>query len=195
MYTQMQKMMTNFQGYTNIMTILSFICFISFGAFTSAARNDIMSEFSTSDDFRREVGYGEEKLSTVLVTGSILCDACVDQNSLLQSYPISGASVAVSCDTSRKTSESDWVKGTTDEYGDFLIDLPSHLHAIPNMEKKCLVNILELPKDSPCHRALKGEHRGIKFLSMDNGFRTYTAHDIHLTTKYSQPCIKKQATV
>lgn len=25
--------------------------------------------------------------------------------------------------------------GVTDEFGDFMIDLPSHLHAIPNLER------------------------------------------------------------
>ncbi|PWA69112.1 Pollen Ole e 1 allergen/extensin [Artemisia annua] len=49
---------------------------------------------------------------------------------------IVGASIAVSCDTNRKMSKSDWVRGRTDEYGDFFIDLPSHLHAVPNMEEE-----------------------------------------------------------
>lgn len=103
--------------------------------------------------------------------------------------------MAVSCDTNRKTSKSEWVRGTTDEYGDFLIDLPSRLHALPNMEKSCIVKILDLPKSSPCHGgAFTREHMGIEFSSVKNGFRTYTAPEFHLTPKYSQKCIMKQST-
>ena len=92
-------------------------------------------------------------------------------------------------------SKSDWVRSRTDEYGDFFIDLPSHLHAVPNMEKKCIVKVMELPRSSPCHQAFTGEHAGINLASMENGFRTYTAHEIYLTPKDSQACMKKQATL
>ncbi|KVI01128.1 Pollen Ole e 1 allergen/extensin [Cynara cardunculus var. scolymus] len=100
--------------------------------------------------------------------------------------------MAVSCDTSRKTSKSDWVRGITDEYGDFVIDLPSHLHALPNMEKRCRLKILQLPNASPCHQAFTGEYRGIKFSSAKNGIRTYTAHEIHLTPKNPQACMNEK---
>ncbi|XP_071687924.1 uncharacterized protein [Rutidosis leptorrhynchoides] len=177
------------------MRILFLIFFVYLGHHAKAARRDIVAELFEDDHFRKEVGYGEDKLSTVLVGGSIVCDhACYDENSSLQSQPITGASLAVICDTSKKTSKSDWIKGTADEYGDFLIDLPSHLHAIQNIENKCIVKILEVPKTSPCNQALTGEHRRIKFSSTDNGFRIYTAHEIHLIPKDLQPCLKKQVT-
>ncbi|KAI3740874.1 hypothetical protein L2E82_31349 [Cichorium intybus] len=140
-------------------------------------------ELFVSDDLRRVAGYGDEKLSTVVVGGSVFCDVCLDDVSRLQSNPIHGALMAVSCDTSKKTSKPDWLRGKTDEYGDFLIDLPSHLHAIQNMETACIVSILEVPKSSPCHQAFRNEHRGIKLSSVKNGFRTYTTHHIHLTLK------------
>ncbi|PWA43684.1 hypothetical protein CTI12_AA506950 [Artemisia annua] len=176
------------------MTILLFIFLVFLGAPATAARHDVMEELFTHDELRREAGYGDEKLSNVVVSGSVLCDFCLDGTSVRQSHPIPGASVAVSCDTNRKMSKSDWVRGRTDEYGDFVIDLPSHLHAIPNMEKICIVKVLELPKSSPCHQAFMGEHTGINLASMKNGFRTYTAHEIYLTPKDSQACMKKQAT-
>ncbi|KAI3698224.1 hypothetical protein L6452_31337 [Arctium lappa] len=161
-----------------------FVFFVFLTPPTTAARNPL-----PPDDLITSAGYGDQKLSTVLVTGSLLCDACLDGNSPLQSHPIPGASMAVSCGTSRKTSKSDWVRGITDVYGDFVIDLPSHLHALPNMEKRCILRILQLPKTSPCHQAFTGEYRGIKFSSAKNGFRTYTARDIHLTPKHPQACM------
>lgn len=98
-----------------------------------------------------------------------------------------GASVAVFCGTSGKSRKS-WARGTTDEYGDFLIDLPSCLHAIPNLEKVCLVKVLHLPKNSDCRPAFTGKQKGIKLLSIEDGSRAYTANTINLTTKPSKTC-------
>ncbi|KAI3829440.1 hypothetical protein L1987_03564 [Smallanthus sonchifolius] len=179
------------------MRILLFI-FVGFlGAHKTFARHvteNPLVELSSGDDLRRVAGYGDEKLSTVVVSGSVLCDVCLDNSSDLQSYPIPGASMAVSCDTSRKTSKSDWVTGTTDEYGDFLIDLPSHLHAIPDMEKRCIARTIELPKSLPCYQASTGEHKKIKLSSTENGYRAYTAHEFHLTPKDSHPCMNEHET-
>ncbi|KAI7749674.1 hypothetical protein M8C21_033735 [Ambrosia artemisiifolia] len=196
-HPQMQNMTISFQGNINIMRILLLIFFGFIGAHETRARyvtENPLVELSSGDDLRRVAGYGDEKLSTVVVSGSILCDVCLDKSSNLQSHPIPGASMAVSCDTGKKTSKSDWVMGTTDEYGDFLVDLPSHLHAIPNMENRCIVRIIELPKSSPCYQAFTGQHRTITFSSVDNGVRAYTAHEFHLTPKYSHPCMIEQAT-
>ncbi|KAL7615754.1 uncharacterized protein LOC111905485 [Lactuca sativa] len=164
------------------MAIMLFIFFIFLRPPTTTARNPL-AEVSSDDFLRSAAGYGEEKLSTVVVGGSLLCDVFLDGISNLQSNPITGASMMVSCNTGKKTSKSDWTKGRTDEYGDFLIDLPSHLHAVPNIEKKCIVRILHLPKTSPCHQALNGHHTRIKLSSVKNGFRTYTTHNIHLRPK------------
>ncbi|KAM0051829.1 hypothetical protein Hdeb2414_s0007g00241091 [Helianthus debilis subsp. tardiflorus] len=197
MYPQMQNMTISFQENTNIMRILLFIFFGFLGAHKTLARyvpENPLVELSSADDLRRVAGYGDEKLSTVVVSGSILCDVCLDKNSPPQSHPIPGASMAVSCDTGKKTSKSERVTGTTDEYGDFLIDLPSHLHALPDMENRCIARIIDLPKSSPCYQAFTGQHRKITFSSVGNGIRAYTAHEYHLTPKYSHPCMNAQET-
>ncbi|XP_076925970.1 uncharacterized protein LOC143588983 [Bidens hawaiensis] len=188
-------MTISFQENTNNMRLLFFIFFGFLGAHKTLARYVVENPLvkpSSSDELSRVAGYGDEKLSTVVVSGSVLCDVCMDKNDL-QSLPIpgmlfnyyigiSGASIAVSvgipnptvsCVTKKKTSKSDWITGTTDEYGDFLIDLPSHLHAIPAMENKCCTRIINLPKDSPCYQAFTGRHEKITLLSTDNGFRAY----------------------
>ena len=89
--------------------------------------------------------------------------------------------MGISCHTSGKVRKSNWVRGFTDKYGDFLIDLPSHLHAIPNLERVCLVKVLHMPKNSPCPKAFNGKPKGVKLLTIDNGIRTYTTQTIHLT--------------
>lgn len=101
---------------------------------------------------------------------------------------LAGASVAVSCHPGRKTRKSNWVSGTTDEYGDFLIDIPSHLHGIPNLEKICLVKVLQLPKSSLCRQAFTGKHKGIMLSSIGDGIRTYTTDMIHMRPKTAHAC-------
>ncbi|KAI7746502.1 hypothetical protein M8C21_026240 [Ambrosia artemisiifolia] len=130
--------------------------------------------FMTDDDLVRLAGYGEEKLSTVVVSGALLCDD--------ESHPIPGASVAVWCGTDRKSV----IRGKTDKHGDFLIDLPSHLHAIPDMERRCHVRIVGVPNKSPCHRHRhRAKHTArIKLASSGNGIRTYSTHKIHLTRSH-----------
>nr|GEX09294.1 Ty3/gypsy retrotransposon protein [Tanacetum cinerariifolium] len=156
-------------------------------------RNPVM-ELATTDELTRLAGYGEEKLSTVVVVGTLLCDAFLRKNSPLESHPIPGALVGVSCrrhtSVNRKTSRtksSNWVviKGKTDEYGDFHIDLPSHLHAIPNIEKRCFVRVLGIPKKSPCHQSAltNHKHKRIELLSSSgNGIRAYSTRGIHFMT-------------
>ncbi|KZV44947.1 hypothetical protein F511_27260 [Dorcoceras hygrometricum] len=133
-------------------------------------------------------GYGEEKLSTVVITGNLLCHENTAANSKTSGHPnpVSGASVAVFCGTSGRKVKKSTAKGRTDGYGEFQIDLPSHLHAIPNLEKACLVKVIHLPKDSPCRQASTGKHKGIKLISIGEDSRTYTTHNIHLTSKASQ---------
>lgn len=90
-----------------------------------------------------------------------------------------GAKVSVFCGSSGKSNKS-WARGSSDEYGDFFIDLPSHLHAIPNLEKVCSVRVLQLPKGSLCRPAFTGKHKGLKLVSIGDGARAYTADDILL---------------
>lgn len=72
-------------------------------------------------------------------------------------------------------------KAVSDEYGGFIIDLPSQLHAIQNLEKACSVKVLQLPNNSPCRQSdIAREHKGIRLSSADNGIRTYAAGTVTL---------------
>ncbi|KAK4386762.1 hypothetical protein Sango_2546800 [Sesamum angolense] len=103
----------------------------------AVGEDNMATELSGSDDMVKWAGYGEEKLSTVVIGGKLLCHAAASHKLSSHPHPVSGASVAVFCGTSGKTKKS-WAKGSTNSYGEFLIDLPSHLHAIPNLERYVL---------------------------------------------------------
>ncbi|KAL2475785.1 Pollen Ole e 1 allergen and extensin family protein [Abeliophyllum distichum] len=189
------------------MVFLNFIIFFFLGTVTAGPENSII-ELSSREDLVNWAGYGEEKLSTVVISGKLLCHGKASIHSHLvsgskhtsemhlQCMPNklnkeldAGATVAVLCGTSGKTRKS-WAEGTTDGHGEFFIDLPSHLHAIPNLESICIVEVLHLPKGSPCRQSFTGKHEGIKLTSMGEGIRTYTTHNIHLMPKPSQALIK-----
>ncbi|KAK3039807.1 hypothetical protein RJ639_027120 [Escallonia herrerae] len=191
-------MMNHFRGCNNLVITMSliflFFCFFFLGTpVIAAGRENPLVELSSAEDLTEVAGYGEEKLSTVLVSGTILCEACLDEKARLPPRPVSGAQVAVSCHTGGRKRKSKIVRGSTDEFGDFLIDLPSHLHAIPNLEKLCLLKVLQLPKNSLCRPAFTVKHKRIKLSSVGNGIRTYTAQRIHLTPKPSAPCMTKES--
>uniref|UniRef100_A0A7N0UQ92 Uncharacterized protein n=1 Tax=Kalanchoe fedtschenkoi TaxID=63787 RepID=A0A7N0UQ92_KALFE len=124
-------------------------------------------------------GYGEEKLSTVLITGSVLC---LDQAASIQPQPISGARVGLTCSSGGdKTRKSVWEETETDDYGDFTIDLPSHLHGTQNLHKVCQVKVVRVPSQTHCKASsARMQHKGIKLSSARNGVRTYTAGKIKL---------------
>ncbi|XP_010530071.1 PREDICTED: uncharacterized protein LOC104806736 [Tarenaya hassleriana] len=128
---------------------------------------------------RREMvamaGYGEEKLSSVVVTGTLLCS----DHPLSFPIPVPGATVAIKCQTGVKR-RSRWIKTVTDELGEFVMDLPSHLHGIPDMGKTCLVKPVHVPKPYKCHPSASKKHRGLKLVSSSNGFRMYTTGKIRL---------------
>lgn len=71
-------------------TWLFIILFVFLRASPTTARHVMFVERSMGDDLSRDAGYGDEKLSTVVVTGSILCDACFDGNSPIRSHPVLG---------------------------------------------------------------------------------------------------------
>ncbi|XP_024961628.1 uncharacterized protein LOC112502046 [Cynara cardunculus var. scolymus] len=175
-----------------MMMMMMMIFFFLVGTPAAMADKPLMELVYTSDELTSLAGYGEEKLSTVVVAGTLLCDSFSDAT-LIHSHPIPGASVVVACRANKKTSK---VRGKTDPYGDFLIDLPSHLHAIPNMENRCIVRIVGVPKKSLCHRAFAArKHKAgrIKLSSSSpgDGIRTYSVgHGIHLARKqHSHPLI------
>ncbi|XP_019183961.1 PREDICTED: uncharacterized protein LOC109178864 isoform X2 [Ipomoea nil] len=158
-----------------------------------AAMGNPVVDFSSIE----EAGYGEEKLSTVLIDGTVLCHPCLyaqkaaarhDRLRQPPPQPISGASVGVYCGGRRGGRwRRLWARNTTDEYGEFLIDLPSHLHAIPNLQNNCWVKVLHLPRDSTCssHPSFTRKRKGMKLTAIrgDTGLRTYTAHNIHINDK------------
>ncbi|KAK7303419.1 hypothetical protein RJT34_14325 [Clitoria ternatea] len=91
------------------------------------------------DEMVQMAGYGEETLSTDLLTGSVYCE----------SYRSFGC-CQLPWSWHQEEGKSKVAQGVGDEFGDFIVNLLSHLHAIPNLEKICRVKILQIPKD---HRA------------------------------------------
>ncbi|KAF2306063.1 hypothetical protein GH714_010825 [Hevea brasiliensis] len=143
----------------------------------------------------RLAGYGEEKLSTVLITGTVLCAACLHGEPQLLAWPVSGALVTINCDTEEKWSKTTSAQVVTDEYGDFQIDLPSHLHAIPNLERICSVKVMRIPKNSACLPAIATKHMALKLSSARNGIRNYTAGKItflHLRSRPLSACTNRE---
>ncbi|ESQ52713.1 hypothetical protein EUTSA_v10017342mg [Eutrema salsugineum] len=143
-----------------------FFFFIFFkGSFAAAGK------FWSRIEMAEMNGYGEHKLSSVVITGSILCNT-----------PVSGATVAIKCHTGFKK-RSKWVKAVTDDFGEFVIHLPSHLHAIPHLEKACFIKPVHVPKHyQSCYKTFSKSniHKGIKLVSSRNGFRVYTSGSIKL---------------
>ncbi|XP_075080724.1 uncharacterized protein LOC142166168 [Nicotiana tabacum] len=181
---------------------LFFFFFFSYLVLESLAikRVSIVESITMREDMIKMAGYGEEKLSTVFIHGKVVCDndsGCNNNNnnikdeiSELGPRAVPGASVAVFCGSSGKARRS-WARNTTDEDGEFLIDLPSHLHAIPNLEKTCLVKVLHLPRNTICEHSFRGKHKGLELTSIGDGIRTYTTDTIHLPPKVSQRCRKR----
>ncbi|KAL0300904.1 UNVERIFIED_CONTAM: hypothetical protein Sradi_6367200 [Sesamum radiatum] len=166
------------------------LVFVQMPTTHAVGEDNMATELSGSDDMVKWAGYGEEKLSTVVIGGKLLCHAAASHKFSSHPHPVSGASVAVFCGTSGKTKKS-WAKGSTNSYGDFLIDLPSHLHAIPNLEKICIVQVFHLPRSSPCRHAFTGKHKAMKLTSVGEGIRIYTTHNIHLMPKPSRQHMRK----
>ncbi|CAN1336898.1 hypothetical protein LINPERPRIM_LOCUS37356 [Linum perenne] len=140
-------------------------------------------------------GYGEEKLSTLLVTGSVVCQACSTSANNHEHHQLPGAVVAVNCRTRGKKhiKSSTPAQTVTDEYGDFMIDLPSELHGISDFDKMCCVEVLKVPKESTCRPAYVPKHKALKLSSFGNGIRNYSAGKIqflHTASKPLQTCGK-----
>jgi hypothetical protein len=79
--------MSHFCGFHNLVVL--FIFFTAASTF-DAAQENLLFELSSREDLVQIAGYGEEKLSTVLVTGSIHCEACLHGEPQLRAWPISG---------------------------------------------------------------------------------------------------------
>ncbi|KAJ3673610.1 hypothetical protein LUZ60_005602 [Juncus effusus] len=134
-------------------------------------------------------GYGEERLSSVLVSGTIECGVCLSAGTRLVTFHVPGAKIAVACKTEGQKRRTNWAYGTTDEYGEFMIDLPSQLHANPKLEESCIIRILQIPSTSYCKIHSLNWHN-MKLSSVGNGIRVYTAGTIKLSRPNNR-CISK----
>ncbi|CAO2823570.1 unnamed protein product [Amaranthus hypochondriacus] len=153
-----------------------------------------MMKWASRDEMVYVAGYGEDKLSTLLITGTLLCNkTCLgskhgisNNNHHLglstQLQPISGALVGAKCDNNKKDQNCSWTRAVTDKYGEFIIDLPSHLHSITNLNKVCSITILHLPLNSICRDSIySGNYFDLELLSIGNGIRTYTTGKIEIS--------------
>ena len=179
-------------------------CFLLFlFLFDLAAAGKIWSR----TDMVEMAGYGEQKISSVIITGSLLCDtppppylhsiaipgvlsdlskfmrpcACYFH---LKTYMMmsshTGATVAIKCHTGCKR-RSKWIKAVTDDLGEFEIDLPSQLHAIPDLENTCVIKPMHVPHElCRCHHNSTNTHKRIKLVSSTSGFRVYSSGKIRL---------------
>ncbi|ESQ39915.1 hypothetical protein EUTSA_v10001056mg [Eutrema salsugineum] len=150
---------------------LLFFFFFFNGAFAASGK------IWTRTEMVEMAGYGEQKLSSVIITGSLLCDDTSHPH--LHSIAIPGATVAIKCHTGYKK-RSKWIKAVTDDLGEFEIDLPSQLHAIPDMENKCFIKPVHVPKRYRCYHNSTNIHKRIKLVSSTNGSRVYTSGKIRL---------------
>ena len=79
-------------GAMMIIIFLLFIQLTSLMAELEEIKKPILYELSSREEMVQMAGYGEEKLSTVLVTGAVLCEACLHgyAEPKLRAWPISG---------------------------------------------------------------------------------------------------------
>ncbi|PKU67012.1 uncharacterized protein LOC110114082 [Dendrobium catenatum] len=155
---------------------------------TSAAKaeEDLMRQLWRSE-LARLAGYGEERLSSVLVTGSLLYQDrhfSSGSNHLTTSYA-KGVKVAVTCKNDEgRMKRSDFSYGTTDEFGDFIINIPSHLHAIPNFEDSCFVKILKTQRNSQYYYQISiSNPMHIKLSHVGNNIRVYTTGTVRISLR------------
>lgn len=89
---------------------------------------------------------------------------------------VEGARIGVGCRTNEEsTRKTNWTCGTTDEFGEFMVDLPSHLHAAPWLEESCMVRVLLMPKECLCRSNPGMVFRDLKLSSGGNNIRVYSA--------------------
>jgi len=137
-------------------------------------------------------GYGEEKLSNVVVVGNVFCDTCLKhQFSRESSHVITGALVALECSINRKTTAS-ITRVESDEYGDFAVDIPSLFH-LEERINRCSVSLLSSPEDS-CNTPSTTAPSKLVLLSNSNGLRTYSAGSLSYHPQ-DIPCFCYEETV
>ncbi|MBA0748526.1 hypothetical protein Gogos_005336, partial [Gossypium gossypioides] len=50
-----------------------------------------------------------------------------------------------------------------------MIDLPSHLHGVADLQKICTVKVIGIPKESMCRPAFVKKHEHLRLSSVGNG--------------------------
>ncbi|CAN6300024.1 unnamed protein product [Urochloa humidicola] len=141
-----------------------------------------MELYFSPSELARIAGYGEEPVSSVSVSGQVACELCLRPGSDLLAFELPGAKVAVLCETGGPNDQvANSAFATTDEFGNFTIDLPSQLHATANLERACTVKVLQLPADSSCRlRHHPSTAYGLRLSSEEDGVRAYTTGVIRL---------------
>uniref|UniRef100_A0A0E0M6F9 Uncharacterized protein n=1 Tax=Oryza punctata TaxID=4537 RepID=A0A0E0M6F9_ORYPU len=141
-----------------------------------------MEAYFSPAELVRIAGYGEEPVSTVIVSGQVVCELSLrPPGSDLLSIELPGATVGVACETGGIKTMVNSVFTITDENGNFTIELPSRFHATPNLEKACSVKVLQLPLDCVCWlRHSPSYYHGIQLSSSEDGIRSYTTGVIRL---------------
>ncbi|KAL6867326.1 hypothetical protein ACP4OV_015350 [Aristida adscensionis] len=141
---------------------------------------EAMELYFSPAELARIAGYGEEPVSSVSVSGQLACALCLRPGSDLLAFDLPGAKVAVTCKAEDPSQVLNDVFATTDEYGNFTIDLPSQLHATPNLEKACGVKVIKLPIDSCRLHHHPSSIYGLRLSSEEDGVRAYTTGVIQL---------------
>lgn len=73
-----------------MMVVLVLLGFFCLGTPATATRQTGILEFSSREDLETWGGYGEEKLSRVIISGKILCHASRHDKAPYHSYSVSG---------------------------------------------------------------------------------------------------------
>jgi len=118
----------------------------------------------------------EDKASgSVVVTGNVFCDTCLEGRRSENGYVISGASVAVECRLNRKTMITVSIRGETDEKGEFKVELPLNIFESADQLSMCSVKLLK-STDKSCRIPSKSAPASsLTLQSFVNGILTYSA--------------------
>ncbi|KAI4371178.1 hypothetical protein MLD38_019444 [Melastoma candidum] len=171
--------MSRYPGSNVLVIMLAGVLFLSLSV-SSTMEEDTLFGGWTREEMVEMAGYGEEDLSKVLVTGSVSCEAYLHDGRQLRAWPVSGALVAVECRKEGMGGRPIQTRGITDEDGGFAIKLPSELHSVADLQRKCCVQLLRTPRGSSCRPVGIRKHGRISLLPDTRGIRTYEAEKIRL---------------
>ncbi|XP_020582343.1 uncharacterized protein LOC110025969 [Phalaenopsis equestris] len=166
---------------TSVIFLLLLTLFISFlrsPTCVAATAKEDLTWLLSRGELVRLAGYGEERLSSVIVTGSLQYQARSFSSGsiyLTTSYA-KGVKVAVTCKNEEgRMRRSNFAYGRTDAFGDFIINIPSHLHAVPKFEDSCSVRIL-----GPQKKYSQSYHQIISVLNPIRIKLSYAGNDVRV---------------